>query len=88
MTIASNTGAVSVVERLITRSTAALAVCWASASCVSLKSRAFWIAITAWSANVRASAISGAVNGRCGVRAMSMVPIALPCHVSGANSAE
>ncbi len=35
---------------------------WARASCASLNSRAFWIAITAWSAKVSSSAISLAVN--------------------------
>ena len=62
-TIASNTGRTSVGERLITRRISALAVWLASASLVSLNRRAFWIAITAWSANVRSSASSFSVNG-------------------------
>ena len=50
--ILSNTGAVSATELLMTCSTSAVAVCCSSASLVSLNRRAFWIAITAWSANV------------------------------------
>ena len=57
-TIASNTGCVSVTEPLMTRRISAVAVCRSSASLVSLNSRAFWIAITAWSANVLSSASS------------------------------
>ena len=52
-TMASNTGCTSVGELLMTRRMSALAVWCASASCVSLNSRTFSIAITAWSANVR-----------------------------------
>ena len=48
----ANTGCTSVGESLITRSTSAVAVWRSSACCVSLNSRAFWIAITAWSAKV------------------------------------
>ena len=51
-TMASNTGCTSVGELLMTRRMSALAVWWASASCVSLNSRTFWIAITAWSTKV------------------------------------
>ena len=47
-------------SRLITCSTSAVAVCCSSASCVSLNSRTFWIAITAWSAKVCSSAICSA----------------------------
>ena len=54
--ILSNTGAASATELLITCSTSAVAVCCSSASFVSLKSRTFSIAITAWSANVWSSA--------------------------------
>ena len=56
--ILSNTGAVSATELLMTCSTSAVAVCCSSASCVSLNSRTFSIAITAWSAKVCSSAIS------------------------------
>ncbi len=70
--MASNTGATSVGDSLITRSTWLIAVWYSSdslssavrsstlcsASCVSLNSLAFWIAITAWSAKVFSSACS------------------------------
>ncbi len=49
--------AASATELLITCSTSAVAVCCSSASLVSLNRRAFWIAITAWSAKVLSSAI-------------------------------
>ena len=41
----------------MTRRISALAVWWASASCVSLNIRAFWIAMTAWSAKVFSSCV-------------------------------
>ena len=50
--IASNTGARSPGEALMTCNTSAVAVCCSSASRVSVISRAFSIAITAWSAKV------------------------------------
>ena len=50
--IASNTGCTSDGELAITLRMSAVAVCRSSASCVSLNSRAFSIAITAWSAKV------------------------------------
>ncbi len=50
--IFSNTGLASATESLITCNTSAVAVCRSSASFVSLNSRAFWIAITAWSREV------------------------------------
>ena len=56
--IFSKTGVVSATELLMTRNTSDVAVCWASASCVSLNSRTFSMAIRAWSANVRTSSIS------------------------------
>ena len=43
----SNTGAAFETDWLITFSTLAVAVCRSSASCVSRKRRAFWIAIAA-----------------------------------------
>ena len=46
--ILSNTGAVSATELLITCSTSAVAVCCSSASLVSLNSRTFSMAMTAW----------------------------------------
>ena len=60
--IFSNTGAVSATELLMTCSTSAVAVCCSSASLVSLNRRAFWIAITAWSAKVLSRSA-----WRCGV---------------------
>ena len=69
LTIASNTGCTSVGELLMTFRISAVAVCCSSASvssrfraCNSLKSRAFSIAITAWSAKVLSSAISFSEN--------------------------
>jgi len=62
--IASSTGCMSVGELEMTRRISAMAVCCSSASFVSLNNRAFWIAITAWSANVFSSAISFSVYGR------------------------
>ena len=55
--IVSNTGCTVGRELLITRSISAVAVCCSSASCVSLNSRTFSIAITAWSAKVCSSSI-------------------------------
>jgi hypothetical protein len=46
-----STASRSNVVRLIAFSTSAVAVCWLSASFVSLKRRTFSIAMTAWSAN-------------------------------------
>ncbi len=66
--ILSNTGCVSATELLMTCSTSPVAVCCASASLVSLNRRAFWIAITAWSANVRSSSISLALKPTGGWR--------------------
>jgi hypothetical protein len=48
----SSTVCKSKVERLITFSTSAVAVCRSSASLVSLNSRVFSMAMTAWSAKV------------------------------------
>ncbi len=53
--IASNTGCTSDGELAITFRMSAVAVCRSSASCVSLNSRTFSIAITAWSAKVRSN---------------------------------
>src|SRR5262245_52440694 len=50
--MASNTGCTSSGELAITFRMSAVAVCRSSASLVSLNSRTFWIAITAWSAKV------------------------------------
>ncbi len=87
-TIAANTGFTSVGEPLITRRMSAVAVWRASASCVSLNRRAFWIAIAAWSANVRTRPNSASENARGGVQMMSIVPMALPLHDIGAFTTE
>ena len=62
--IASNTGARSPGEELMTCKTSAVAVCCSSASRVSVMSRAFSIAITACAAKFCSSAICLSVNGR------------------------
>ena len=62
--IASNTGARSPGEELMTRSTSAVAVCCSNASRVSVMSRAFSIAMTACAAKFCSSAICLSVNGR------------------------
>ncbi len=58
---------------------AAARACWAS-----LKSRAFWIAITAWLAKVSRRPHSFSVNGRMSTRATLSTPMPLPCHIIGA----
>ena len=73
-TTVSSTGCRSKVERLMTLSTSAVAVCCSSDSpahvraCTSSNSRTFSIAITAWSAKVVASSICLSVNGRFALR--------------------
>jgi hypothetical protein len=62
--IASNTGARSPGELLMTRNTSAVAVCCSSASRVSVNNRAFSIAMTACAAKFCSSAICLSVNGR------------------------
>jgi len=66
--IASNTGARSPGEELMTCNTSAVAVCRSSASRVSLISRAFSIAMTACDAKFCKSAICLSVNGLISVR--------------------
>ncbi len=56
-TIVSKTGFVSATELLMTCNTSAVALCRSSASFVSLNSRTFSIAITAWSANMLSTSI-------------------------------
>ena len=60
----------------------------ARASCACLKSLAFWMAITAWSAKDLSSAASLSVKGTGGWRTTWMVPMPLPCHSMGAISIE
>ncbi len=67
--IASNTGARSPGDELMTCKTSAVAVCCSNASRVSVNSRAFSIAMTACAAKFSSSAISFSVNGRTSFRA-------------------
>ncbi len=85
---ASSTGCTSVGDSLITRSTSAVAVWRSSASLVSLNRRAFWIAMTAWSANVLSSASSFAVNGEGGWRTTMIEPMPWSSHSIGTQAAE
>src|SRR6516165_9764213 len=66
--IASNTGARSPGDELMTPNTSAVAVCCSSASRVSVKRRAFSIAMTACAAKFCNSAICLSENGRISVR--------------------
>ena len=75
----------------ITCSTSEVAVCCSNASessrvraCTSSNSRAFSIAITAWSAKVVSSSICLSVNGLTSVRCKPMAPIGTPSRRSGA----
>ncbi len=83
----SNTGCTSVGDSLITCSTSEVAVCRASASCVSLNRRAFWIAITAWSAKVCSSASSLSLKAPR-ERATPTTPMPRPSHSIGAKAIE
>ena len=60
----SNTGCMSASELAMTFRMSAVAVCRSSASLVSLNSRAFSTAITAWSANVHKSSMNLSVKFR------------------------
>ena len=62
--MASSTGCSSTVERLMTFSTSAVAVCCCSDSRSSLSRRVFSMAMTAWLAKFLTSSISLLVNGR------------------------
>ena len=62
--MASNTGCMSVGELLMTLRISAVAVWRSSDSLVSLKSRTFSIAITAWLAKLSTSATCVSLNGR------------------------
>jgi len=84
-TIASNTGLTSPSEALISRRISALAVCTASASLVSRNRRAFWMAITAWSAKVCSIASSFTENGPF-ARATPMAPMPRLSHSIGAKA--
>ncbi len=60
----------------------------ARASCASLNRREFWIAITAWSANISSSAISFEVNASGMLRATNKAPTPRPCRIIGATASE
>ena len=60
----------------------------ARASCASLNRRAFWIAMTAWSAKLCSSACSLSLNGRGGWRTRWIVPMPRSSHSIGAISIE
>src|SRR6516162_2261419 len=79
----SNTGARSPGEELMTCNTSAVAVCCSNASRVSVKSRAFSIAITACAAKFSSSAISFSENGRTSSRLAEMWPSSLPSLRNG-----
>ena len=85
--MASNTGCTSDGEPAMTFRISAVAVCRSSASFVSRNSRAFWIAITAWSAKVLSSARSLSPKGPSLALSIAIDPMPLPSHISGANSA-
>ncbi len=84
--MASNTGAASETRTADDLSTSAVAVCRSSASCVSLNSRTFWIAITAWSAKVCSSWTWCAANAPGSLRVTLIMPIGAPLLISGANN--
>ncbi len=86
LTMASNTGRTSVGELLITRSMSAVAVWRFSASCVSLNSRAFCMAITAWSAKAFNMRLSLLLNGRMSKRSADNAPTTSPSEVIAALS--
>ena len=62
----------------MTCSTSVVAVCRSRASLVSLNSRTFWIAITAWSAKVCSSSIWWSLNAPGSLRVTLIVPVATP----------
>ena len=73
----------SKVERLMTLSTSAVAVCWASDSRNSLSSRVFSMAMTAWAAKFLTRSIWRSVNGSTRWRESPNAPIASPRRSSG-----
>ena len=86
--ILSNTGAVSATERLMTCSTSAVTVWRSSVSRVSLNSRVFSMATTAWSARVPSSATSSSRKGAGGWRTTISVPMPRPSQRSGTKTCE
>ena len=84
--MASNTGCTSDGELAITFRISAVAVRCSSASCVSLNSRTFSIAMAAWSAKVRSSAMCLSSKGCTSVRRTRIEPSARPSRSSGTAS--
>ena len=84
--IASNTGARSPGEELMTCNTSAVAVCCSNASRVSVNSRAFSIAMTACAAKFCNSAICLSVNGRTSWRPATISPSRASSLRSGTDS--
>ena len=80
-------GWTSVGELLMTERISAVAVCRSSASLVSLNNRAFWMAMTAWSAKVCRSDSSLGLNGPV-ERATPIAPMPRPSRSMGANTIE
>ena len=83
---ACSTGCTSVGEAEITCRISLVAVCRSSASCVSLNSRTFSIAITAWSANEVTSSISLSLNSLASWRPSVSTPMATPSRSIGTAS--
>jgi hypothetical protein len=88
--MAWNTGSSSLGELDMTRRTSEVAVCRSKASessavraRTSSNSRAFSMAITAWSANVVTSSICLWVNGLAFVRASTITAIGAPSRIRG-----
>src|SRR5262249_46586080 len=82
----AQTGCRSKVERLMTLSTSAVAVCCANDSRSSFSSRVFSIAMMAWAAKVLRSAICLSVNGSTTARRSIIVPTAASSRRSGTAS--
>ena len=70
----------------MTCNTSAVAVCCSSDSRSSVNSRAFSIAMTAWSAKVRTSSICRSVNGSTRFRERLIEPSTAPSRSSGTPS--
>ena len=85
--IASNTGCTSDGELAITFKISAVAVCRSSASLVSLNSRTFSMAMTAWSAKVCNNSTSLAANAPASLRDTVITPIGLPLWSMGTDNA-
>jgi len=84
--IASNTGARSPGEELMTCSTSAVAVCCSNASRVSVSSRALSMAMTACAAKFCSSAISFVWKGPASLRAALIMPSSRLSRRRGTNT--